>query len=104
MAKRATNKVELGECSGMMRKAESISGFPTSSLSGDFAANPSLMSNPEVEVINKRTDEEVESQKKAVKELVERIGNQLYQLRLNPQQPITPINPEGVKIDIIVNE
>ena len=102
MAKRATNKVELGECSGMMRKAESISGFPTSSLSGDFAANPSLMSNPEVEVINKRTDEEIEAEKKAVKELVEKIGNQIYQMRMNPQIPIAPINPEGVKIDIIV--
>ena len=41
-------KIELPEHSGLMRKAESISGFPTSSLSGDFAVNPSLMSEPKV--------------------------------------------------------
>ena len=100
MAKKT--KVELGEFSGMMRKAESISGYPTSSLSGDFAYNPSLTSQPEVEVINARTEEEIEAQKKAVKNLTEKMGQWLYQVRMNPQQPVAPINPEGVKIDIIV--
>lgn len=101
MAK-TTKKVELGDCSGMMRKAESISGFPTSSLSGDFAVNPSLMSEPEVKVLNPRTEEEIEYQKKAVKELTEKLGNQLYQIRMNPQAPMASIDPKGVKIDIIV--
>ena len=101
MAK-ATEKVELGDYSGMMRKAESVSGFPTSSLSGDFAVNPSLMSNPEVEVLNPRTEEEVKFQKRAIKSLTEKLNNQIYQVRMNPKQPIVPISPEGIKIDIIV--
>lgn len=96
-------KVDLPEHSGLMRKAESISGFPTSSLSGDFAFNPSLMSNPDVEVINKRTDEEIAKQKRAVKELADKMGQWLYQVKMNPTQPVAPqVNPEGVKIDIIV--
>lgn len=104
MAKKVgSSKVDLPEHSGLMRKAESISGFPTSSLSGDFAVNPSLMSNPEVEVINKRTKEEEESQKKAVKELSDKMGQWLYQVKMNPMQPIVPqVTPEGIKVDVIV--
>ena len=90
------------ECSGLMRKADSISGFPTSSLSGDFAVNPSLMSNPEVIVINKRTDEEIEEQKRSVKEMSDKMGQWLYQVRTNPMQPVTSLSSEGIKVDIIV--
>ena len=74
----------------MMRRAESISGFPTTSLSGDFAVNPSLMSNPEVIEINPRTEEEIETQKKAVKDLSDKMGQWLYQVRMNPSQPVVP--------------
>ena len=96
-------KVDLPEHSGLMRKAESISGFPTSSLSGDFAFNPSLMSNPDVEVINKRTDEEIANRKELLKELADKMGQWLYQVKMNPTQPVAPqVNPEGVKIDIII--
>ena len=102
MAKK-TAKIELPEHSGLMRKAESISGFPTSSLSGDFAVNPSLMSNPEVEEINPRTEEEIKNQKRAVKEMADKMGQWLYQVRMNPMQPVAPqVDPVGVKIDIIV--
>ena len=93
---------ELETCSGLMKKAKSVSGYPTSSLSGDFAFNPSLMSDPEIKVLNPRTEEEIEEEKEAVKELTDKIGHSIYQLRVNPQQPLTPISPEGVKIDIIV--
>ena len=101
MAKKA--KIELPEHSGLMRKAESISGFPTSSLSGDFAVNPSLMSEPEVEEINERTEEEIEKQKRAVKDLSDKMGQWLYQVKMNPSQPVPPqVTPEGTKVDIIV--
>ena len=95
-------KSDSSEHSGLMRKAESVSGFPTSSLSGDFEVNPSLMSTPEIEELNPRTEEEIEIEKKAVKELVEKLNNQIYQWKMNPAQTVASINPDGVMIDVII--
>lgn len=101
MAKKG--KITLPEHSGLMRKAESVSGFPTSSLSGDFAYNPSLMSNPDVKEINPRSDKQIEEQKRAIKDLSDKMGQWLYQVKMNPMQPVAPqVAPEGIKIDIIV--
>lgn len=103
MVKKGNKKVETSEYSGLMRKADSVSGFPTSSLSGDFAFNPSLMSNPEVIDVNPRTEEEIDTQKKMIKDLSDKFGKWLYQIKMNPQQIANnPIKSEGVKVDIIV--